>query len=176
VWSVLVLVASLERWGAEVGSGPATEVGSGSGDRGGEQFSGWGWPRRTAGWRSWSRRPTGEREVAGGRRGDRVGAGARRGRGRWPASGGVEAKGAVPRAWVEVEVSLQCSGEERESPEMGGEGAVTAKRGKGSSSCWTPYSARFSLILGMRHWIQQLQETVLALKNIFDAANNSMSI
>jgi hypothetical protein len=73
----------------------------------------------------------------------------------------VEAKGAVPRARVEAAVSLQCSGEERESPGMGGEGVVTAKRGKGSSSCWTPYSARFSLILGMRPWIQQLPETVL---------------
>jgi hypothetical protein len=128
VWSVLVLVAALERWGAD-------------------RRPRWGAVRRAG--------------VADGG----VGAGARRGRGRWPASGGVEAKGAVPRAWVEAAISLQCLGEERESPGMGGEGVVTPKRGKGSSSCWTPYSARFSLILGMRHWIQQQLETVLALKN-----------
>jgi hypothetical protein len=123
VWSVLVLVAALERWGAEVGSGPAAEVGSGSRPR-------WGAVRRPR-WGADPASEVGSSPAGGG------GGGGRRGGGVGGDRGGSEERrgGGEGGGSAEVAVSLQCSGEERESPGMGGEGAVTAKRGKGSSSC-----------------------------------------
>jgi hypothetical protein len=98
------------------------------------------------------------------------------GRGRSPPAGGDGGDRGGATGWrrrgricgrgVEAAVRLQCSGEERESPGMGGEEAIAAKWGKGCSTYWTHYSARFSLILGMRHWIQQLLEIVLGLVQV----------